>query len=146
MNVHGIPPNKLIFAYNKWQDGYCGKNINELNELQYHGQCVYFITLVVVQFGNVMSVRTRTLSFFQHNPFYGINKNHKIFMAMICSIIITLIITLVPFFNHIFHTRPVQVRYYFIALSFGCLVFILDEIRKFFVRNFPNSCYAKLAW
>jgi len=146
MNENGIPPNKLVFAFNNWTDGYCGKTMNELNELNYVGQSLYFVTLVILQFGNVLSVRTRTLSFFQHNPFYGPSQNHKIFYAMICSLSVVLIMTLVPFFHDVFLTRPVPVRYYFIALGFSCVVFVADEIRKYFVRNFPRSCCARVAW
>jgi sodium/potassium-transporting ATPase subunit alpha len=65
----GFMPRDLIFAFQRWRDGYHGKTQFQLDELEYRGQCVYFVTLVVMQMFNLMATRTRRLSIFQQNPF-----------------------------------------------------------------------------
>jgi hypothetical protein len=99
-----------------------------------------------MQFFNLLSSRTRYASFFTQNPFFGKSRNLTIVFGIIFSSGVGLLITLVPWFNHVFHTRPVPVKYVCPALGFGVALFLLDEIRKFFVRKYPNSFLAKMAW
>ena len=44
---------------------------NDLNEALYHGQTVYYVSLVIMQFGNLLSTRTRRLSIFQSSPLHN---------------------------------------------------------------------------
>jgi sodium/potassium-transporting ATPase subunit alpha len=65
----GFTPLNLIFAFDKWKDGWHGKTQNQLEELAYRGQSVYFVSLVVMQMFNLLATRTRRLSIIQQNPF-----------------------------------------------------------------------------
>ncbi|PKY27748.1 calcium ATPase [Rhizophagus irregularis] len=142
----GITFRDTLFAYNNWGDGFMGKTMDELNELNYTGQSVYFITLVIMQFGNLLSIRTRRRSIFQANPFSGPSKNLYLFGGMFISLITALIILHVPFFNNVFYTRPVPIQFYFIPLGFAAFIFVMDEMRKLLVRTYPKSFLDKLAW
>ena len=95
---------------------------------------------------NLLTTRTRHVSFFQHNPFFGKARNWTIFIGIIFSIAVGLFITLIPWFNSVFKTQHVPIKYVCPALVFGAGLFIFDEIRKFFVRRYPNSFLAKMAW
>jgi sodium/potassium-transporting ATPase subunit alpha len=66
--------------------------------------------------------------------------------GIIFSTSVGLIITLIPWFNHIFKTHPVPVKFVCPAIGFGTALFLLDETRKFLVRRYPNSFLAKMAW
>jgi len=150
MSDNGIKPGDLVFAFNKWNNpnGYCGKTPNELNELLYTSQSIYFFTLVIAQFGNVFSIRTRTLSLFQHPPIFNSSghNNYKIFYAVIFSFCASIFITYLPFFNSFFYTRPVPWKYIGMAFIFPIIVFIYDETRKWLIRRYPKSLLAKIAW
>jgi len=109
----------------------------------------FFFTLVITQFGNVCSIRTRHFSFFQHPPFFNRNKdnnNYKILFAILCSFSIALLITEIPWFHHLFKTRSVPIKYIGIAFIFPFILFAYDEIRKLLIRKYPYSCIAKIAW
>jgi len=142
----GITFRDSLFAFNNWQEGFMGKTMDELNELNYTGQSVYFITLVIMQFGNLLSIRTRRRSIFQANPFSGPTKNLYLFGGMIVSLITALIILHVPFFNNVFFTRPVPIQFYFIPIGFATFILIMDETRKLLVRTYPKSFLDRLAW
>lgn len=100
----------------------------------------------MMQFFNLLSSRTRHVSFFKHNPFFGKARNLTIMFGIIFSTSVGLIITLIPWFNHIFKTHPVPVKFVCPAIGFGTALFLLDETRKFLVRRYPNSFLAKMAW
>jgi sodium/potassium-transporting ATPase subunit alpha len=147
MHSHaGISPSQLFLAFNKWSDGYLGYTGDELNEFYCTGQSVYFVTLVIVQFGNLMSIRTRHLSWLQHAPIAKKTRNPYLFIAMGISLALAIAVIYIPFFNSVFHTRPIPIEFWFIPFGFALLIPTFDELRKFANRRFPDSYIAKAAW
>jgi len=143
----GIPPQDLFLLYNGWTDGFHNKTAHELSELLYNAQTIYFVTLVITQFGNLHSTRTRHLSWFQHNPFKKASRNLYLFASMFISLVLAIIIVYIPIFNSIFKTRPIKAQFWFFPIAFALIVFAADEIRKLLLRYFHDSWYAKyLAW
>jgi len=142
----GISPGQLVFAFDKWQDGYLGKSIDELNNLQFTGQTIYFITLVIMQFGNLHATRSRFMSFIHHSPFSAKTKNYFIYYAIVGSLILALIVAYIPALNNIFQTAPPPAEYWFMPIGFAIFLVLCDEARKYGVRNYPNSIIAKIAW
>ncbi|CAF1356247.1 unnamed protein product [Rotaria magnacalcarata] len=99
-----------------------------------------------MQFFNLLSSRTRYVSFFNHNPLFGKARNLTIPCGILFSTSVGLVLTLIPWFNSVFKTHPVPVRFVCPAIGFGAALFLLDELRKFLVRRYPNSFLAKMAW
>ncbi|KAI0245745.1 hypothetical protein BJV78DRAFT_1287213 [Lactifluus subvellereus] len=66
------------------------------NDLLYEAQSVYFFTLVVMQWGNLLSTRTRRSSIFQL-PAAGVNR--AAIPAAICALLIGLFFCYVPVFH-----------------------------------------------
>jgi len=145
-NYGGISPGQLVFAFDKWQDGYLGYSINYLNNLQNTGQTIFFVTLVIVQFGNLHATRTRFMSFVTHNPFSEKTRNYKIYYAILTSLIFAIIIVYIPALNNIFQTAPIPAEFWFMPIGFAVLLVLCDEARKYVVRNYPTSIIAKIAW
>lgn len=77
----------------------------DFNEHVARAQAVYFFTLVFMQWGNLLATRTRRLSIFQHNPFWGPNRNLFVPCAMACSAAFVFFFSYVPFFQKAFVTR-----------------------------------------
>jgi len=142
-----IPLSALFLTFNKWTDGFYGKTAGELTELLFRGNTVFFVALVVMQFGNLHATRTRRLSWFQHNPFSKKSRNLYLFAGQFVSLVLAVGIVYIPIFNSIFNTRPIPPQFWFIPIGMGLFVFCIDEIRKFFVRLYPNSFFSKhVAW
>jgi len=112
------------------------------NDVFFEAQSVYFFTLVLMQWGNLFATRCRRRSTFQHSPL----KNIYVFCAPIIALGIGLFFSYIPWFQNVFQTRGVPVKFYFIPLTFGLSLFILDEGRKYIVRTYPKSIPAKVAW
>ncbi|CEJ02702.1 hypothetical protein RMCBS344292_16699 [Rhizopus microsporus] len=147
MSEQGIPPSKVFMSFtNLTTDGYMGYTSEQLNEFINVGQSIYYINLIICQWGNALSSRTRRLSLFQANPFFGYNKNWYIFGAMLISLVIAFIILYIPGIQNVLLTRPVPVKYWFIPFGWAAMIFTLDEIRKLLIRSFPKGPIAKLAW
>jgi len=146
-NSSTLPPKALWPSTSRSEctcfPGYSG---NEITQFLYTGQTIYFVALVVQQFGNLMATRTRHLSLFQHQPFYGPTRNPYLFVAMLCSLGCALLVVYLPFFHNLFSTRPIPWQYWFLPLIGSLAVFLADEARKYLVRTFPNGPLAFIAW
>lgn len=118
----------------------------QLLEMTFVAQSVYYCSVCLFQFFNYFATRTRYTSLLQHNPLWGKGRNWYVFIAMIISAAVQILITQVRWFNTVFQTGPVPVKYVMPTLGFGLLWLLLDEARKYFVRNYPRSFIARLAW
>ncbi|KAI5966824.1 uncharacterized protein KGF55_000233 [Candida pseudojiufengensis] len=103
---------------------------------------IYFINLVIMQVFNLISLRTRHLSLFQHS----ILKNKKVIFVIPFVLMVNFIINYIPAIQNAMGTSQIPVEYYFIAIGFGLVVFGWDELRKFIVRKYPKGIVAKFAW
>jgi sodium/potassium-transporting ATPase subunit alpha len=142
----GIPGTSLLFAFNQFNDGYYGLSGSELLNHLYTAQSIYFVTLVIVQCGNLFATRTRRLSFFQQPPWKRECRNLYLFVAVIISIVVALLIIHIPFFNNTFNTRPIPVQFWFIPIGWALLYICIDEIRKFFARLIPFRIARYIFW
>ncbi|KAJ3019528.1 hypothetical protein HKX48_002005 [Thoreauomyces humboldtii] len=139
----GLAASDLFLVFDQWGDGYKGKTGDELNELLCTAQCVYFISLVVLQWGNLLGCRGRHNSLVQSNP---ITKNPYLFGAMLCSLVIAIVVLYLPFFNNVFNTRPMPFVHWVIPVALALGILLMDECRKLLVRVYPRSFLARVAW
>ena len=145
----GFAPNQVFFAFDKWTTFVNTSRFNttqKLNDLQFTGQTVSFVSLVMVQtFGNVYITRSHYLSLWESFPLFKAHRNVWLFVAQVVAVGLMLLVIYLPFCNEIFNTRPIPVEYYFYPLLF-CLLFIsLDELRKFLVRR-KIKLFVRTAW
>ena len=129
-----------------------GNTPNGMTSDQYSGllaqaSSIYFVTLVVMQFSNLLAVRTRRLSLIQHPPlFRKATRNIYLFPAIAFALAIAFFFNYIPKFQQVLGTAQVPVIQWFLPLSFGMGVLLLDETRKWTVRRWPGGVTAKLAW
>ena len=144
LECRGIPFSLLWFGF--------GSSPSDMTEDQYTGylnqaSSIYFTTLVMMQFFNLMCVRTRRLSLLQHPPlFRKATKNIYLFPAIAFAIAIAFFFNYVPRFQQVLGTAQIPVEQWFLPLSFGMGLLLIDEGRKWAVRIWPHGLLAKLAW
>nr|XP_031860422.1 uncharacterized protein CI109_004032 [Kwoniella shandongensis]KAA5527494.1 hypothetical protein CI109_004032 [Kwoniella shandongensis] len=146
LDRRGFKFKDLVLAYGGLPPQY---DPAEYDEAVSKAQSIYFFTLVIMQFGNLLSTRTRRLSIFQSNPFSLKDKetgNWRILPAMLASLAFLFFFSYVPFFQKTFLTRGVEVKHVFIPLGFALGILVLDETRKYLVRRYPKGLLAKIAW
>ncbi|KAJ3340832.1 hypothetical protein HDU93_006124 [Gonapodya sp. JEL0774] len=141
----GIPMSALFFAYEDYQDGFYGYTSNELVYFNTQGQCVYFVTLVILQLGNLLSVRNKRRSILQSDPVFK-KPNPWIFVAAFIALAIAIFVTEVPWIQNLFGTAPVPVEFWILPIPFAIFILFADEMRKLCVRLWPNGFLAKVAW
>lgn len=142
----GIPISSLFFAFEKYTDGFYGYTQDELNNFNAVGQCVYFVTLVILQWGNILAVRNRRLSIVQADPITEKRRNPWLILGMIISLAIAIFVTEVPGIQSLFGTASVPIKFWVIPLPLALGILCMDELRKLIVRLFPNGPVAKIAW
>lgn len=138
----GIPINKMFFAFAHFSDGYFGHTQAELNNFLSTGQCVYFVTLVILQCFNLMSVRNKRMSIFQRGP----QHNWYLFLGPVVSIAIAIFVTEVKGIQNLFGTAHVPIKFWMLPIPLGLGLLMMDEIRKLLVRTWPKGPIAKIAW
>ncbi|KAK6222710.1 hypothetical protein LQW54_000891 [Pestalotiopsis sp. IQ-011] len=140
----GIPFRTLWFGFGAVPDGVdAGYYAQKLNE----ASSVYFINLVVMQWFNLMAVRTRRWSIFQHPPaFNRLTQNLWLFPAIVFALLMAIFWLYVPVFQAVLDTTEVPVEHYFLPFAFGMFILLFDEGRKYLVRTYPRGTVAKFAW
>ncbi|KAK5627857.1 hypothetical protein RRF57_003572 [Xylaria bambusicola] len=141
---NGIFFDQLWFAFGKIPDGvdqdYYAEKLNVASS-------IYFVNLVVMQWFNLLAVRTRRWSIFQHPPaFNKRTQNLYIFPAILFALSMALLWLYIPQLHPILGTLPVPVEHWFLPFAFGSFILLFDEARKFFARKYPKGLAAKMAW
>ncbi|KAF2399720.1 calcium ATPase [Trichodelitschia bisporula] len=140
----GIPFSVLWFGFGKIPAGMDSETYTAiLNE----ASSIYFINLVVMQWFNLLAVRTRRLSLLHHPPlFRAATRNMYLFPAMAFALLIAVFFLYVPKFQSVLGTTSVPVAHYFLPMAFGMGILLLDEARKWAVRTWPKGFLARIAW
>ncbi|GAA6030385.1 hypothetical protein JCM8097_009082 [Rhodosporidiobolus ruineniae] len=140
----GIPFSALWLKYGGYD-----VDPDYFNERLAVAQSIYFWNLVIMQWFNLLSTRTRRLSIIQQDPlFHPATRNLRLFAAMALSLVLGIFFSYVPFFQRVFDTRGkgLQVYHFFLPMAYGIGLLALDETRKWSVRRWPTGITAKLAW
>lgn len=142
----GIPFNDLVFAFEKYTDGFHGYSQAQLTHFNSVGQCVYFVTLVIMQWGNILSVRNKRMSILQADPIRPTRRNPWLPLAMLISLLIAIFVTEVPGLQSLFGTASIPIKFWFIPLGLALGILVMDELRKVLVRLFPKGLVAWASW
>ncbi|KAH8700901.1 putative H /K ATPase alpha subunit [Talaromyces proteolyticus] len=140
----GIPFSDVWFSFGNLPSSidvdYYNARLNEASS-------IYFMNLVVMQWFNLMSVRTRHLSIFQHPPaFNKETQNLLLFPAIVAALGIAVIWLYIPQLQVVLGTSGIPAQHYFLPATFGIGLLCLDEGRKACARRWPNGILAKFAW
>ena len=52
----------------------------------------------------------------------------------------------VPKFQQVLGEVPVPAEHWFLPMTFGLAILLLDELRKFLIRKYPKGFLARVAW
>ncbi|OAQ29110.1 calcium ATPase [Linnemannia elongata AG-77] len=145
----GVSFKDLVFTFGSpnFENRFDGISDADFNNYYVNtGQCVTFVALVIMQWGNILSIRNRRLSILQADPIRPERRNLWLFAGMLAALLMAIFVTEVPWINQVMLTNPVPIKYWLLPIPCAVAVLLLDEIRKAAVRAFPRSLIAKLAW
>ncbi|EIW79754.1 calcium ATPase transmembrane domain M-containing protein [Coniophora puteana RWD-64-598 SS2] len=146
MSQHGLGFYNVFLVYNKWTSGWQGYSTSQLTHFASVGECCYYVTLVIMQWGGLMAARNRRVSILTSNPLWGPRKNLVIIPSMITTILIAIVNFYGPGLQHVFATAPIPGIFWGLPFAFALGIVIFDEARKLVVRTYPKSFIAKIAW
>ncbi|KAF7319375.1 Calcium ATPase transmembrane domain M-containing protein [Mycena chlorophos] len=146
MSLQGLGFHDVIGVYNKWTDGYHGFTGDQLKHFVSVGQCIYYVTMVFMQYGGLLSIRNRRVSIVNSNPLWGPRRNLAVPVAMVFTMLIAIVNLYGPGFEHVFATAPIPAKFWGFPFSFAAGILLMDEMRKLIVRTYPKSFVAKMAW
>lgn len=118
---------------------------DEFYRINYTGQCVTFITLVILQWGNVLCTRNRKISIIEGDPIREKRRNLWVFAGMFTAFVTALIVTEVPSIQNVMQTGSVPLKYWLFSIPLTFAVMTMEETRKLIVRVYPRSFIAKLS-
>lgn len=104
-------------------------------------QASFFFTIIWGQIANIFIRKTFTESIL--TP-YRLLHNKQVIGAIIFELWLSLMLVYVPGLNTTFLMRGIKAEYLFCTLWYIPLLICYDEIRKFYVRNYPNGLCAKI--
>ncbi len=142
----GIPVRDMFFAYENWGEGFYGYTADELNAFLNVGQSVHFVTLVILQLGNLLSIRSKRESILRCHPLRKGHENLWIFVGPIFSISIAIFVTMLPGLQSLMGTATVPIRFWLIPIPLALGLIVADEMRKLVARTWPNGLVAKVSW
>jgi sodium/potassium-transporting ATPase subunit alpha len=141
---NGIAFSELWFKYGALPDG--------MDQAYYDSQLakassIYFVNLVVMQWFNLMAIRTRRLSIFQHPPLFNKNtQNLFLFPAIAFALCMVILWLYIPQLQVVLDTTDVPAEHFFLPAAFGVAILLLDEGRKYAFRKWPRGLIARCAW
>lgn len=141
-----IPVGDLFFAFEKYTDGFHGYAQAELTAFNTTGQSVYFVTLVILQWGNILSIRNKKLSILQADPIRKQRRNPWLLLSASLSLAVAIFVTMEPGIQSLFGTGSAPVEFWFLPLPLALGILVMDELRKLCVRTWPRGPLAAIAW
>jgi len=105
----------------------------QANALQY-AQTSYFISIIVVQWADLLIAKTRKLSLFDQGLANGFMNFGLCFETILGCILIY-----VPIFNTVFGTKPLHILHWCPGIPWSILIFTYDETRKALMRRDPKG-------
>lgn len=97
-----------------------------------HAQCAFFISIIVVQWADLMICKTRTLSIYHQGMSNGMMNFGLVFTLLLGSAL-----CYIPPLNAL-GTRPLMFVHWCPGMPFCIIIFIYDELRKYMLRQSPR--------
>ncbi|KAG1740586.1 hypothetical protein EDB19DRAFT_1707719 [Suillus lakei] len=146
MNQQGLSFYNVILTFNQWGNTPQDYSSEQLLQFVDVGQCIYYVTVAIGQYGTLLSVRNRRVSILQSNPLWGPRRNLLVLVGMAGTVLICIVNLYGPGFQQVFGTRPIPGMFWGLPFTFALGILLMDESRKAIVRKYPQSFIAWLAW
>ena len=140
---NGFKPDRLLGLRRAWDS----KAINDLQDsygqewtykdrkiLEYTCHTAFFVSIVVVQWADLIICKTRKLSVFQQGM-----KNWVMNFGLIFETLLAAFLSYTPGMDKGLKMYPLKFSWWLPALPFSLLIFVFDETRKFLLRRNPGG-------
>merc|ERR1711988_383939 len=105
-------------------------NCQNPSEALAHAQCAYFISIIVVQWADILACKTRTLSLLEQGM-----RNNKLNFGLFFETVLGAFMCYTPGLSAGLGTRAVEFVHWLPAMPFAIMILTYDEIRKLIMRH-----------
>lgn len=131
----GIRKNWDSMGVNDLEDSYGQEwTYAQRKKLEYTCHTAFFVSIVVVQWADLIICKTRRLSLFQQGM-----KNHRLTFGIIFETVLAAFLTYCPGLDQGLRMQPLRASWWFPAFPYSLLIFIYDECRKLILRRNPGG-------
>jgi len=143
MCENGFWPSKLLGLRRAWDS----EAVNDLEDsygqewtyrdrkiLEYTCHTAFFVSIVIVQWADLIICKTRKNSVFQQGM-----KNHFMNFGLVFETVLAAFLSYTPGMDKGLRMYPLKINWWFPAVPFSLLIFIYDETRKYFLRKNPGG-------
>merc|ERR550534_258427 len=102
--------------------------------LEYTCHTAFFVSIVIVQWADLIICKTRKLSVFQKGM-----KNHFMNFGLVFETVLACILSYTPGMDKGLRMYPPKFNWWLPAIPFSVLIFCYDETRKFLLRRNPGG-------
>merc|ERR1712130_276781 len=143
MAENGFWPGRLLGLRRAWdspavndvEDSYGQEwTYSDRKILEYTCHTAFFVSIVIVQWADLIICKTRKNSFFQQGM-----KNHFLNFGLIFETCLAAFLSYCPGLDKGLSMYPLYFNWWLPALPFSLLIFCYDETRKYLRRNGPGS-------
>merc|ERR1711990_890262 len=140
---NGFKPDRLLGLRREWDS----KAVNDLEDsygqewtyrdrkiLEYTCHTAFFVSIVVVQWADLIICKTRKNSVFQQGM-----KNHFMNFGLVFETLLAAILSYTPGMDKGLRMYPLKINWWLPAIPFSVLIFCYDETRKFLLRRNPGG-------
>ncbi|XP_047009597.1 sodium/potassium-transporting ATPase subunit alpha-2 isoform X4 [Ictalurus punctatus] len=144
---NGFLPYRLLGLRIDWDD----RNVNDLEDsygqqwtyeqrkiVEFTCHTSFFVSIVVVQWADLIICKTRRNSLFQQGM-----KNKILIFGLFAETALAAFLSYCPGMDVALRMYPLKVYWWFCALPYSLLIFIYDEIRKLILRRRPGGWVEK---
>merc|ERR1712038_2256108 len=143
MAENGFLPGKLFGIRRSWDSS----AVNDLEDsygqewtyadrkiLEYTCHTAFFVSIVIVQWADLIICKTRKLSVFQRGM-----KNHFMNFGLVFETLLAAFLSYCPGMDKGLRIYPLKINWWLPAIPFSILIFCYDETRKFLLRRNPGG-------
>jgi len=147
MCENGFWPSRLLglrrswdsMAVNDLEDSYGQEwTYRDRKILEYTCHTAFFVSIVVVQWADLIICKTRKNSVFQQGM-----KNHFMNFGLVFETVLAAFLSYTPGMDKGLRMYPLKINWWLPALPFSLLIFVYDECRKFLLRRNPGGWIEK---
>jgi len=143
MGESGFRPSHLIGIRKDWdnrdnnnvQDSYGSEwTYQQRKELELTCHTAFFVTIVVVQWADLIISKTRRLSVFHQGM-----TNWMLNFGLFFETCLAAFLSYTPGVQTALRLRPLNATWWFPGFPFSLLIWIYDELRRYFLRRYPHG-------
>ncbi|KAM8812073.1 sodium/potassium-transporting ATPase subunit alpha-4-like [Rhynchonycteris naso] len=135
IDLLGIRLNWENRYFNDLEDSYGQQwTFEQRKVVEFTCQTAFFVSIVVVQWADLIICKTRRNSLFQQGM-----KNKVIIIGILEETLLASFLSYTPGMDVALRMYPLKIFWWLCATPYSLLIFIYDEMRKFTIRRYPGG-------